>query len=209
AVALAVMYWLLAAALSAALNASSLTVLSRTLATWVPASRAMVSRGVHCASARRAAGAAKGPCLEKISCSIPADGLSLLSYPPGTFKPPTEPAAMSTTSTDPSLSRCWTVPAARGHTTIRLVTGLVAHQRSLVTSTTDPSERTESILYGPDDGNHRGLMPGFKSHIEFHASAIRATTGASLFCRAEVTSTPNKSASTCDGIIVVAVNSCE
>jgi hypothetical protein len=37
---------------------------------------AIWSRGVHCASARRAGGAASGPCGAKISCSIPPDGSS-------------------------------------------------------------------------------------------------------------------------------------
>ena len=43
----------------------------------------------------------------------------------------------------------------------------------------------------------------------FHAWAILATTGSSLGCSASVTSTRRSSAITCDGIIVVAVNSWE
>ena len=91
---------------------------------------------------------------------------------------------------------------------ICFVTGLVAHHRSFATSTIEPSEFTESSLYGPDEGNHRGLKPGFRSQIVFQASAIRPTAGSSSFCNAVVTSTPSKSATTCDGIIDVAVNSC-
>ena len=58
-------------------SASSLAGLSRELAIGTSALRAITSRGVHSASARRAGGAASGPCGAKISCSMPADGVSV------------------------------------------------------------------------------------------------------------------------------------
>src|SRR5690242_17471480 len=117
------------------------------------------------------------------------------------------PADTSTMSTVPFLIRCAT-SAPRGNTVTCLVIGLVAHQRSLATSTTEPSCSTDCSLYGPDDGNHRRLTPGLRSQMVFHASAIRDTIAASLFSSAVVTSMPSRSANTCDGIIDVAVNSC-
>jgi hypothetical protein len=120
---------------------------------------------------------------------------------------PDEPAAMSTTSNEPLLIRSW-MSAPLGQTVIRWVTGLAPHHRSLATRTTAPSDRTESSLYGPDDGNRFTSTPGLRSQVVFQVCAIRSTVGPSLFWIAAVTSVPSSSAITCDGIIVVAENSC-
>src|SRR5262245_10785336 len=98
--------------------------------------------------------------------------------------------------------------APLGHTVIRFVTGLAPHQRSLATSTTAPSECTESSLYGPDDGNRLMSMPGLRSQVVFHTFAMRSIVAPSLFWNAAVVSVPSSSAITCDGIIDVAENSC-
>jgi hypothetical protein len=58
-------------------SASSVAGLSRALAIGAAALRAITSRGVHNANARRAGGAASGPRGAKMSCSMPADGVSV------------------------------------------------------------------------------------------------------------------------------------
>ncbi|CNV68516.1 Uncharacterised protein [Mycobacterium tuberculosis] len=96
---------------------------------------------------------------------------------------------------------------------IRFVIALVPHQRSLATSTTAPSSRTDSILYGPDEGKRlrtsSWLRPGLRSHVEFHSRAICSTADTLLLSNAAVTSMCSCSAITCDGISDVAVNSWE
>ncbi len=89
---------------------------------------------------------------------------------------------------------------------IRLVIGLVPHHRSLAVSTTAPSASTESILYGPDDGNRLVSMSGFSSQMVFHASAMRDTAAGSPPSSVVVTSRPSSSPMTWDGISDVAVN---
>jgi hypothetical protein len=56
---------------------SSAAGLSLLLAIGTSALRAITSRGVHSANARRAAGSATDPRAPKMSCSIPADGASV------------------------------------------------------------------------------------------------------------------------------------
>ncbi len=129
---------------------------------------------------------------------------------PGWSACPTSRWPRRSHGTMPLLIRSWT-STPRGHTVIRLVMGLAPHQRSLATSTTAPWGSTESILYGPADGNRLSaspFMPGLRSQVVFQASAMRWTAAGSPLCSAWVTSTPSASAMTCDGIIDVAVNSC-
>src|ERR1700722_18489461 len=97
---------------------------------------------------------------------------------------------------------------ACGDTVIRLVIARGPHQRSLATNTTAPPSRIDSILYGPDDGKRLTSTPGLWSQVVFHSFAICATTAPLLPNSAAVTSTLSWSAMTCDGIIVVALNSC-
>ena len=73
------MNWPASAAPSACAMASSVAGYRRELAIGTPASRAITSRGVHSANARRALGCASGPCGAKISCSMPSDGASVRS----------------------------------------------------------------------------------------------------------------------------------
>src|SRR5215211_2125570 len=113
---------------------------------------------------------------------------------------------MSTTSKAPWLILSW-ISAPRGHTVTFLVTGFAPHHLSLATSTTAPSLVTESILYGPDDGNRLRSRSGFRPQVLFHTAAMRSTVGPSLLLMAVVTSMPSSSAITCDGIIDVAANS--
>src|SRR5215210_215875 len=98
---------------------------------------------------------------------------------------PDEPAATSTTSTVPLLSRSWT-SAPRGVTVILLVTGFAPHHLSLATSTTAPSSPTESSLYGPDDGNRFTSRLGVRFQVVFHAAAMRSMFGPSLLMMAVV-----------------------
>src|SRR6478735_6869601 len=92
---------------------------------------------------------------------------------------PDEPAATSTTSTEPLLRRSWT-SAPRGLTVILLVTGFAPHHLSLATSTTAPSSLTDSTLYGPDDGNFFTSSSGVRFQVVFHACATRSMFGPSL-----------------------------
>src|SRR5258707_13907780 len=98
--------------------------------------------------------------------------------------------------------------APRGHTMIFAVTGLAPHHLSLATSTTEPSLLTDSILYGPDDGNRLASKSSERRfHVLFHTFAMRSTAGPSLLSSAVVTSMPSSSEITCDGIIDVAAKS--
>jgi hypothetical protein len=62
---------------SAAVIESSAAGLSLLLAMGTSALRAITSRGVHNASARRATGSATDPLAPKMICSMPADGASV------------------------------------------------------------------------------------------------------------------------------------
>src|SRR3954469_21878981 len=99
--------------------------------------------------------------------------------------------------------------APRGHTVTLAVSGLAPHHLSLATSTTAPSLVTDSILYGPDDGNRLRSISLLSVQVLFHTWAMRSTAGPSLLAIADVTPAsprPSSSAMTCDGIIDVAAN---
>src|SRR5258705_6053674 len=201
---LATTYWPASTAPSAPPNASSVAGLRRLLAIGNDAFLAITSRGVHSASARRAGGPAIGASGAKMSCSMPADGESVPTYSSGRFRVPEEPAAISTTSYSPWLTRSW-MSAPRGHTVILAVTGLAPHHLSLATRTTEPSLLTDSILKGPDDGNRLGSKSSeLRFQVLFHTRAMRSTAGPSLLSSAVVMSMPSSSEMTCDGIIEVA-----
>ena len=116
--------------------------------------------------------------------------------------------ATSTTWKVPSLIlSCTSTP--RGQTVIRSVIGAAPHHRSLAVSTTAPESSTDSIRYGPEDGNLLSVsasIPGLRSQVVFQASATRPISARSPPCRALVTSRPSWSAMTWEGITEVAVN---